>query len=761
MNYKNVLSLLVVISINCGFIANAFSQKVSSSSSSKNIIRGHVLKKSSGESVAGAIVQVINTNNATSTNSTGFFMLEVDADKVEIKISAIGFKTDVKVLSKSNFKTKQTYFLNEDIISLDQVTVTGQNAIESVNIINRIDIQNRPVQNSQDILQNVPGLFIGQHAGGGKAEQIFLRGFDIDHGTDINLSLDGIPVNMVSHAHGQGYSDLHFIIPETISGVEFNKGMYYAEKGNFATAGYAEFNLQNSINESLVKVEAGQYNSYRSVAKIKLFNNKNSNAYVAGEYVNKEGYFESEQDFKRINFLGKYNLWLSSTNQIQVTGTAFESEWLASGQIPERAVESGRISRFGAIDDTEGGSTSRYNMSVKLQSFLGEDILLSNHAFYTHYDFELYSNFTFFLEDPVNGDQIRQTENRDIFGYKTDLFLEHSNTVIPLITNLGAGFRYDNVNDVRLSRTLNRNTTLQDLARGDVQEFNANIFIDEEIQLTDKLLVNPSLRLDYFNYQYRNQLVANPEFRQEGKAIVSPKIITEYVFNERVKAFFKAGIGFHSNDSRVVIQQEGEEILPKAYGADVGSVLKPTDRLIISPTLWYLELEQEFVYVGDAGIVEPSGRTQRYGADLSLRYQVTNWLYSDFDLNYTFARSMEADEGQNYIPLAPKITSLAGLAFDFSNGINGSLRYKFIGDRPANEDYSLTAEGYFVVDAVLNYDYNAFRFGLSIENLFDTKWNEAQFATESRLENEQNSVTEIHFTPGAPFLLKAGVSYNF
>ncbi|MEP1307557.1 MAG: TonB-dependent receptor plug domain-containing protein, partial [Balneola sp.] len=165
----------------------------------------------------------------------------------------------------------------------------------------------------------------------------FLRGFDIDHGTDINLSLDGIPVNMVSHAHGQGYSDFHFIIPETISGVEFNKGMYYAEKGNFATAGYAEFNLQNSIEENLVKVEAGQYNSYRTVAKLRLLKNNKSNAYVAGEYVNKAGYFESSQDFRRLNFLGKYNYWLSKTNQLQLTVTVFESEWLASGQIPVRA----------------------------------------------------------------------------------------------------------------------------------------------------------------------------------------------------------------------------------------------------------------------------------------------------------------------------------------------------------------------------------------------------------------------------------------
>lgn len=733
---------------------------VAQPASTDKAIKGQIIDKNSGEPIAGATVQIVNELDATSSGATGFFNLNSTSKEVELRITSVGYQTLLKKIQVSQKSELRKFYLIEDIVSLDEITITGTNSIESVNLINKIDIQNRTIDNSQDILQNIPGLFIGQHAGGGKAEQIFLRGFDIDHGTDINLSFDGIPVNMVSHAHGQGYSDLHFIIPETISGVEFNKGMYYADKGNFTTAGYAEFNLQNSIEKNLVKVEGGQYNSYRTIAKIKLLNNISSNAYIAGEYVNKQGYFESEQDFTRINFLGKYNTWLSKETQLQLTTTAFESKWLASGQIPIRAVESGQISRFGAIDDTEGGNTGRYNASLKLQSFFGNDVLLSNQVFYSRYNFELYSNFTFFLEDPINGDQIRQTEQRNIYGYKTELFI-NNNSSIPLRTKIGGGFRYDDVRDIRLSRTLDRTTTIEDLARGDVKEFNANAYIDEEIQLTEKLLLNPSLRVDYFNYKYRNELNPNPQFQKENKTIVSPKLIAEYVFNESIKSFVKAGIGFHSNDTRVVVQQEGEEILPKAYGVDIGAVLKPSSKLLISPTFWYLELEQEFVYVGDAGIVEPSGRTQRYGVDISTRYQLTKWLYSDLDFNYTYARSLVAPKGEDYIPLAPEFTSLAGLSFDFTNGINGNIRYKYLGDRPATEDYSITADGYFIVDAVLNYDYNAFRFGISVENLFDIQWNEAQFATESRLEQEQNSVTEIHFTPGSPFFMKAGISYSF
>ncbi len=756
--FKNLVLVLGILILSTGAtIAQNLNDNIDQIS-----ITGQVLDAESGAPVPGATISIGNNSAQTSTNSTGFFSVTTNIrERTLIHVTGIGFESNSVIVSRDELDKSLTFYLEKKTIPLDEITVEGRNSIESVNLINTIDIQNRPVQNSQDILQNVPGLFIGQHAGGGKAEQIFLRGFDIDHGTDINLSVDGMPVNMVSHAHGQGYSDLHFLIPETVSAVEFNKGLYYSDKGNFATAGYAEFSTKDAIKESQLKFQAGQFNTYRSYAQVKILNNKKTNTYVAGEYQFKEGYFESPQDFTRLNLLGKYNRWLNPKTKLQISGSAFESEWTASGQIPIRAVESGRISRFGAIDDTEGGNTGRYNINVELMNFVGDDALVKNQAYYSRYDFKLFSNFTFFLEDPVNGDQIRQTETRDIIGYNTEFFKEHSNTAIPLKTKIGAGFRYDNVEDIRLSRTADRTTTLDDLARGDVTEFNANVFVDEEIQLTDKWAFNPSLRLDYFNFRYRDRLAANPQFREENKFAVSPKFITEYVFNENVKAFVKGGIGFHSNDARVVVQQNGEEILPLAYGLDVGTVFKPIESLIISPTLWYLELEQEFVYVGDAGIVEPSGRTQRYGVDLSLRYQLTNWLYSDFDINYTFAKSVDAPSDANHIPLAPELSSLAALSFDFKNGINGSLGYKYLGDRPANEDYSLTADGYFVVNAVMKYDYSNFTFGVSVENLLNTEWREAQFETESKLENESQPVTEIHFTPGTPFFLKAGITYRF
>ena len=225
--------------------------------------------------------------------------------------------------------------------------------------------------------------------------------------------------------------------------------------------------------------------------------------------------------------------------------------------------------------------------------------------------------------------------------------------------------------------------------------------------------------------------------------------------------FIKSGIGFHSNDTRVVIENSGKQTLPTAIGTDIGTLWKPFPRLIVNSALWYLYLEQEFVYVGDAGIVEPSGQSGRMGAEIGLRYQLNDFLFLDTDANYTYARSIDNPSGQNYIPLAPDFTSTSGLSFQKISGFSGGFRYRYIQNRPANEDNSIVARGYLVSDLNINYEHEKITFGIAISNLFNSRWNEAQFATESRLKNEASSVDEIHFTPGTPFFAKAKISYRF
>ncbi len=726
----------------------------------QGIIAGRVLDEHK-ESLAGAHIFLKETSFGTIANGDGKFRLkDIPAGTYTIGVSFIGYETfsqSVDVNDKSTLSLDLV--MKPGDIQLADLVVSASTE-QPVNTLSPLDIKLRPTNTSQDILRMVPGLFIAQHAGGGKAEQIFLRGFDIDHGTDLNLEVDGLPVNMVSHAHGQGYSDLHFVIPEMINYVNFDKGPYYANKGDFATAGFVDFQTKNVLEENFVKLEGAQFGTFRTVAGVNLFSPKNTKTqgYIGTEFFRSDGFVESSQNFNRFNITSKISTRLKNEDNLSFGASFFTSRWDASGQIPTRAVESGIITRFGSIDNTEGGETSRANLFLKHVHSFSNGAYLTQQAYAVRYDFNLYSNFTFYLNDPLNGDQINQKESRMIYGYKTNYLSEGRFLRKDLTTEFGAGLRLDDVNDIFLSNTVKREF-LEDIQRGDVNEANVNVYINETLRLSEKWSVNAALRFDYFNFRYRDRLENTNN--STGKSIVSPKLNVNYQLNTNTQFYVRTGFGFHSNDARVVTQQSGPEILPRAYGVDLGVNTKLTDRLFLHVALWGLDLDQEFVYVGDEGIVEPSGKTRRTGVDLSLRYEILPWLFLDGDVNVTNPKSKEEPEGQDYIPLAPMVSSIGGLSFKMKNGINGTLRYRYIGDRAANEDKSVIAKGYFLADAVVNYTHQKFEVGLSAENIFDVDWNEAQFDTESRLIDEPESVSEIHFTPGTPLFLKLKVSFFF
>ncbi|MDY7395277.1 TonB-dependent receptor plug domain-containing protein [Aureibaculum sp. 2210JD6-5] len=707
----------------------------------------------------GVYVYNMNSTKHAHTLANGMFTIEESKVGDSIEVGMLGFHKKVILLTQVHVDNGITIQLESKIFQLDELVITKE--LNALQHIAKLDLQTNPVNSSQEILRKIPGLVIGQHAGGGKAEQLFLRGFDIDHGTDINLSVDGMPVNMVSHAHGQGYSDFHFVIPETVAKVDFGKGPYNADRGDFATAGYAAFKTKDRLKNSLLKIEGGKFNTLRTLGMFDLMNkSSNQNAYVAFEYIATDGPFESPQNFNRINVMTKYSTFLKGSDKLAITASHFNSRWDASGQIPVREVANGNISRFGAIDDTEGGTTSRSNLNIEYKGFIDDNTSFKSNVFYSRYGFELYSNFTFFLEDPVNGDQIKQKEERDIFGFNASIKNNFQWNNVETTLTSGIGLRHDIVDDVELSHTLNRKTTLENIQLGDINQSNVFAFINADFELGN-FTIAPALRLDYFKYLYEDQLTNTYTTQAEQKAIVSPKLNFLYNPNQNIQWFLKTGIGFHSNDTRVVVNKEGEKILPRAYGADLEFIYKPVSKLAVNSALWYLFSEQEFVYVGDAGIVEPSGKSQRFGVDLGLRYQFNKYIYGDVDATYTHARSVDEIKGEDYIPLAPDFTLAGGLSLSDYNGFSGGIRYRFINDRPANEDNSIIAEGYFVTDLNLNYKIKNITLGVAVENLFDTQWNETQFATESRLFNEPVSVEEIHFTPGTPFNIKASIGYTF
>ncbi|MCB9187345.1 MAG: TonB-dependent receptor [Flavobacteriales bacterium] len=701
----------------------------------------------------------VTSNSGAHSHSDRDGKFTIDGVKLNdtLIVTHISFKPQSFVIS--DLSKPITVVLDESSFELAQVEV--RHSITAISSITEVDVSVTPVTTSQDLMRKVPGIVIGQHAGGGKAEQIFLRGFDIDHGTDVAVSVDGIPVNMVSHAHGQGYADLHFVIPETVENIDFGKGPYYADKGNLCTAGYVGFKTKDKLDGSLVSLEYGQFNTLRAVGMFDLLKKKpDQDAYVAAEYLMTDGPFDSPQDFNRLNVMAKYHASIDKRQFLTLQASYFNSKWNASGQIPDRAVESGLIGRFGSIDDTEGGNTSRINALINHTAILGEHTSVKSKVYYSRYGFELYSNFTFFLNDSANGDQIKQFEQRNLAGFESvvDHHYHVGNGTIGI--NGGLGLRYDDVNGVELSHTMNRDSLLVPLALGNVDESNMYGFVGADMEF-GKFLINPAIRLDYFKFDYINKLdsVFNNRSAQSFKP--SPKLNIVYSPNKRWQLYLKSGMGFHSNDTRVVVAQKGKQTLPTAYGADLGAIMKPIENLIINVAGWYLFLEQEFVYVGDEAVVEPSGKTQRLGADVSVRYQPLKWLFIYADFNYAYARAVDEPAGADHIPLAVPLTSVGGVSVNHPIGVKGGINYRWIGDRPANEDNSIVAKGYIVCDANLSYTWRKWTAGVVIQNLFNTKWNETQFATESRLQNEEQSVEEIHFTPGTPFFIRGKLSVKF
>lgn len=732
---------------------------------SQNLKGIYVLNENTKTPISSVLLSNSDYSFQKNSDENGFVSLQnFTSENQKIYVSGIGYeKEEFNLNSIKKEKDFGYIFLNPKIVRIEEVQLKNSTKNNIFQTISDLDIHLRPINNSQEILRSVPGLFIGQHAGGGKAEQLFIRGFDVDHGTDVNISVDGMPVNMVSHAHGQGYADLHFVIPEFIDKVNFDKGPYFAEKGNFTTAGFVDFKTKDFLENNFAKLEVGQFKTYRGVLGLNLLKNnkevKNQSLILATEAYFTDGYFDNSQDFNRFNAMLKYHGKLNDNNFLTAYFSGLSSKWNASGQIPDRAIEDGTIGWFGAIDANEGGKTSRYNFNANLKSYLKNGGKLTNQIFYSKYLFELYSNFTFFLNDPINGDQIRQKEDRNLFGFNSTY--EKSTQIFGLKSETFAGIqlRYDDINDLELSRTKDRKITTAHLKLGDVDEINLGAFWSQKIALNQNFDITPSIRFDYFDNQYNDKLLQQK--LKSNSTIFSPKLRMNYRINENVQLYSYFGKGFHSNDTRVAVLENGKKVLPPALGTDFGGIFKIGKKLILQSAVWYLWLDQEFVYVGDEAVVEEGGKTERMGIDITARYEIYKNWFADFNLSLAKPRSLNVPADENLIPLAPKLVSTGGITYRKESGFNGSLRYRLMGDRPANEDNSVMAKGYFVWDGTLNYTSKNWELGISVQNIFNVKWKETQFDTESRLYNETSPVSEIHFTPGTPFFGKLSYTYFF
>jgi hypothetical protein len=643
----------------------------------------------------------------------------------------------------------------------------SQNSASS-QVVTQPDLQLTPILETGEILEVAPGLIVIQHAGGGKANQYYLRGFDADHGTDIAFSVDEVPVNNVTHAHGQGYSDFNFVIPELIDALAVRKGPYFVQDGDFATAGAVNMKLQREFKENRLMFQAGRFDNFRGLAILGAGDDKKG-FFIANDIYTNNGPFVNPEDFIRYNLFAR-GYFESGNWKATLTATSYTGDWNASGQIPLPLVESGALSRFGSLDPTEGGESHRHQFYGNLHWEPDERQNLDINFYTYHYDLDLFSNFTFFLDDPVNGDQIEQKDQRQVAGFKSAYSrLDHLGTV-GFRTSTGAGLRFDHIN-TELNHTRAR-SLVDRRTKNRINQFNPYFYAQEEFLLTNWFRFLGGVRLDVLNYNVADLLGGS----SQGDAtalITSPKASAVFSPLEPLEIYLNFGQGFHSNDARGVL----DPVLPaskyaKATGAELGIRSKFFgDRLALEVAGWYLHLDSELVFVGDEGTTEAKGATNRYGVETSLRYQILDWLWADVDFTYTHARFEGLPSGMNFVPLAPTYTVNGGISAKHRSGFYGSLRGRAISDRPANEADSLTAEGYMVWDMMAGYrrdkqrwlgsERGAYALQLNILNLFNANYRESQFDTTSRPDPLGPEITAIHFTPGYPLTILGSASLFF
>jgi len=638
------------------------------------------------------------------------------------------------------------------------VTASPPVAASSELLIPGKDFELLPHGRPADVLRLVPGLIMSQHQGGGKAEQYMLRGFDADHGTDVALFVDGMPVNLRTHAHGQGYADLHFLIPETIKQVDAFKGPYYVEYGDFATAGAIDFVTLDTVPENLVEAAGGSFGTQRYLTLLSPTRDRIKTLFALEAYTS-DGPFDRPQDYKRLNAFAKASATLGDGVDGSIWASYLRSSWFGSGQIPARAVRAGLIDRFGSIDNSEGGRTERASVNGQIRFKPSEADLVTVRAWGQYYSLDLFSNFTFFLDDPANGDGIKQTDRDRLVG-GLDTRYEHRGTVlgVPVQSMAGVQYRVDRAR-VILGTQADRHllARTQDVS---VVEQSVSPMVKLDLAPLPWLRVVTGARGDLFHYDVRNNLTDSAERLDGNQTRAVPSVKANLVLGPWYETEFFAnfGTGFHSNDARAVILDPRLPALPQARGYEFGVRSKIFPRVEVSATYWALDLKSELVFAGDDGTTEARGPSHRQGWEVTTRIRLLDWL--TWNGNVTLTDSA-FDNGQA-IPLAPRMTARADLTARLPWGLSASAAMRYVSSRYADESRQQIARGYTLFDLSARYRYKNLEAFLSVENLANAEWREAQFFFESRLTGEPaGGVPDIHYTPGNPRTFLGGLALRF
>ena len=660
--------------------------------------------------------------------------------------------------------------------SPEEVTVHGTHGdseAASQSSAGHRELELRPRLRAGDLVESVPGLMAVQPEGGGKANEYFLRGFDADHGTDIAFFVDGVPVNMVSHAHGQGYSDLNFLIPELVMSLDGYKGPYYAQFGDFATAGAVNMRLAETFDESYAQYSMGSYGIMRGLVVESPKLGDDWRTVMAAEFYKEDGPFIHPEH------LGRFNVYLRATHdlglwsKVSVTGMSYGGSWNASGQVPARAVcgegepqtPSPRgadcISRFDTIDPTQGGSTQRHAVTIAYSAHT-EDSDLTATLYAIRYDFKLYSNFTFFAVDSKNGDEFEQDDDRTTIGgdFRVRKHIHYAGA--RLTTTFGIQTREDSI-DTGLFHDKAREQ-LSTVVGSGISESEIGAYVEEEIRLNRFVRFVVGARGDRIDVGVDDML--GKSSGTASQALFSPKYMAVLSPVSQVELFADYGRGFHSNDARgAVPTSNAVTLMAPATGYEVGLSAQPIHGLRLTANAFLLDLDSELVWNGDTGMTYAAGRTRRYGAELGARYRIGNWLFADLDATFIHARFRDSPSGDNLLPLAPSRTFTAGIGAKRTLGDwtpMAELRVRSIDDRPASDDGSLVAQGFTIVDANVGARWKNVELTLDVQNVFDATWRQTSFAYTSRLSWEPQPVRGINFTPGWPrtFIGRAAVYWQ-
>jgi Carboxypeptidase regulatory-like domain/TonB-dependent Receptor Plug Domain/TonB dependent receptor len=610
----------------------------------------------------------------------------------------ISVSADVLVTAKRAFR------------NLADVTEPGESLVgiaeaSSQGAVTARQIEMRPVARPGEVLEAVPGLVVSQHSGEGKANQYYLRGFNLDHGTDFSTTVAGMPINLPTHAHGHGYTDLNFVIPELIGGIQYKKGPYFVEDGDFTTAGSANIDYVNVLDQTIARVDGGSFDYARALAAGSPRLGE-GNLLYAVEAVYDNGPWTKGDDDRKYNGLLRYSLG-DARGGFAITAMGYRAKRNATDQIPLRAVGEGEVSRFGAIDSSDGGGTHRYSLSAEYQRS-GDASVTRAAAFAVDYGLDLWSNFTYFLDHPDTGDQFEQADRRHVYGARLSHRWFARMFGVDAENEVGFQTRFDDIGKIALYHTEHRR--ILETTRADrVRQASGAVFFQNDTPWTSKFRTIVGVRGDLYHFDVRG--ISDPvDGGVVTRGIFSPTLSLVFGPFNRTELYANAGYGFHSNDARGATlpvdpttggRQRRVTPLVRAKAAEIGVHSLPLPGWQTTVALWGLDIASELVFSGDAGTTEPSRASRRFGVEWSNSYRVRPWLTLDADVSISKARFRDSDPARPFVPGAVQNVVSAGMSVDGLGPVFGSLRLRYFGPRPLIDDDSVRSKATATLNALL------------------------------------------------------------